>query len=85
MGLPANQSGVVIASVAPGSAAERAGLKTGDVITAIDKTPVSRAYELRNKIGVLRVGDVAELTVLRDGRSMVVRATMAEPVKKANE
>ncbi len=85
MGLPANQSGVVIASVAPGSTAERAGLKTGDVITAIGKTPVSRAYELRNKIGVLRVGDVAELTVLRDGRSMVVRATMAEPVKKANE
>ncbi len=85
MGLPANQSGVVIACVAPGSTAERAGLKTGDVITAIGKTPVSRAYELRNKIGVLRVGDVAELTVLRDGRSMVVRATMAEPVKKANE
>ncbi len=85
MGLPANQSGVVIASVAPGSTAERAGLKTGDVITAIGKTPVSRAYELRNKIGVLRVGDVADLTVLRDGRSMVVRATMAEPVKKANE
>ena len=55
MGLPAHQSGAVVANVETGSAAERAGLKTGDVITSIDKTPVRSASDLRNKIGLLRV------------------------------
>lgn len=82
MSLPANQSGVVIANVEAGSTAERAGLKASDVITAIGKTPVHGASDLRNKIGVLRVGDVAELTILRAGRSMVIRATVATPVQK---
>jgi Do/DeqQ family serine protease len=85
MGLPAYQSGVVIASVGAGSAAERAGLKASDVITAIGKTPVRGSSDFRNKIGLMRIGDVVELTVLRAGRSMVVRATMDTPVKKANK
>ena len=84
MGLAAHQSGVVIASVAIGSAAERAGLKSGDVITAIGKTPVHGASDFRNKIGVLRIGDVVELAVLRAGRSTVVRATLAAPMKEAD-
>jgi serine protease Do/serine protease DegQ len=82
MGLPAHQSGVVIASVQPESAAERAGLKATDVITAVGKTPVRSASDLRNKIGMLRIGDVVELTVLRAGRSMTIDATLATPVKR---
>jgi Do/DeqQ family serine protease len=82
MGLPAQQSGALIASVEPESAAERADLKTGDVVTAVTGAPVRSAADLRNKIGLLRVGDVAELTVLRTGRSMTVRATVATPARK---
>jgi Do/DeqQ family serine protease len=85
MGLPAHQTGVVIANVEAGSAAERAGLKVGDVVTAVGNTPVRGASDLRNKIGLLRVGEVAELTVLRAGRSMVVRAAVTMPVKKLIE
>lgn len=73
---------MVIASVQPGSAAERAGLRATDVIAAIGKMPVRGASDFRNKIGMLRVGDVAELTGLRAGRSMVVDATLATPVKR---
>ena len=40
-----------------------AGLKTGDVITSIDKIPVRSASDLRNKVGLLRVGDTAELAM----------------------
>lgn len=84
MGLPAHQSGAEIKTVLAGSAAERAGLKSGDVITAIGKTPVRGASDFRNKIGVLRIGDVVELAVLRAGLSMTVHATLATPVKEAN-
>jgi serine protease Do/serine protease DegQ len=85
MGLPSQQSGALVAKVELGSAAERAGLKAGDVITAIGGAPIRSAAELRNKIGLLQVGDVTELTVLREGRTMVVRATVAAPVKKPIE
>lgn len=85
MGLPAHQSGAVIANVEAGSAAERAGLKAGDVITAIDKVPVRSAADLRNKIGLLRVGDAAELAVLRTGKLMVIRATVTKPLQKLTQ
>jgi len=81
MGLPDQQTGAVIAKVEPGSAAERAGLKVGDVITEVDKMPVRGSADLRNKIGLLRVGNVAELTILRGRRSMVIRATLTAPLQ----
>ncbi len=76
LGLPAQQLGAVIAKVEPGSAAERAGLKSDDVITAVNKAPVRGAADLRIKVGLLRVGDAAELAVLRGGRPLAVRATV---------
>jgi serine protease Do/serine protease DegQ len=85
MGIPPTQSGAVIANVEAGSAAEHAGLKAGDVITAIDKAPVRSAADLRNKIGLLRVGDVAELAVVRAGKSIVIRAAVATPVQKLTQ
>jgi len=85
MGLPLHQRGAVVAKVEPGSSAERAGLKAGDVITAIGETPVRSAADLRNKIGLLRAGDVVGMTVLRDGQALDVRATLAAPVKKLLE
>lgn len=82
MGLPPRQTGAVVAKVEPGSPAERAGLKTGDVITAIGTTPVRGSADLRNKIGLLRVGDMAELTVLRDGQTHTISATMGAQIEK---
>jgi serine protease Do/serine protease DegQ len=70
--------GSLVAEVDEGSAAERAGLKAGDLITAVDETPVHNASDLRNKIGLLRIGDQVALRVLRDQRPTIIRATMAE-------
>jgi len=81
MGLPGRQTGAVVAKVEAGSAAERAGLRVGDVITEVGKVPVRGSTDLRNKIGLLRVGNVAELTVLRGGRTLTVRATLTAPLK----
>jgi serine protease Do/serine protease DegQ len=74
----AESSGALVAGVAQGSAAERAGVKTGDIITSINGVPKKDAGELRNSIGMLRVGDKVEIGLLRDGKPRTVTAIIAE-------
>ena len=71
-------SGALVAGVAPGSAAERAGVKTGDIITSINGATMKDATELRNTIGMLRIGDKVEIGLLRDGKPRKVTALIAE-------
>ena len=71
-------SGALVAGVAPGSAAEKAGVKTGDIIVSINGTPMKSAAELRNAIGMLRIGDQVEIGLLRDGKPLKVTALVAE-------
>ncbi len=59
--------GAVITQVAPGSSAAKAGLKAGDIVIAVDGEQVRSAADMRNKVGLSRVGKTIELTVLRDG------------------
>ncbi|GLK74479.1 Do family serine endopeptidase [Ancylobacter dichloromethanicus] len=67
--------GAVIAGVEPGSPAQRAGLAAGDVVTAVDGSPVHSAAGLRNRIGLTPAGTSVTLTVRRsDGaRDVSVR------------
>jgi len=67
--------GAVIARVEPGSAAERAGLRPNDLIVAINGTLMRTGSELRNRVGLSRIGDEVELTVERGGseRNVTVR------------
>jgi Do/DeqQ family serine protease len=69
----------IITKVDPGSPADLAGLKVGDVIIDLAGTPVQDTSHLRTRLGLLWVGDVAELTVLRNGKPAVIRATITEP------
>jgi serine protease Do/serine protease DegQ len=71
-------SGALVAGVAQGSAAERAGVKTGDIITSINSVAMKDASELRNTIGMLRIGDKVEIGLLRDGKALKVTALIAE-------
>jgi Do/DeqQ family serine protease len=71
-------SGALVAGVVQGSAAERAGVKTGDLITSINGVTMKDATELRNTIGMLRIGDKVEIGLLRDGKSLKVTALIAE-------
>jgi S1-C subfamily serine protease len=70
--------GAVVTQVEPGSAAERADLKAGDVIIAFNAEPVTGAADLRNKTGLAPVGTTATLTVLSDGRQRDVRVPIEE-------
>ena len=47
----------------PGRAAERAGLKPGDLVTELDGTPVRDAADLQLRLALLRIGEVAEFAV----------------------
>jgi Do/DeqQ family serine protease len=70
--------GVIIAQVQPDSAAARAGLRTGDVITALNGEPVNESNELRNRVANTAPGTEITLTVLRDGGEQQLRATLGE-------
>ena len=81
--VPAGIPGALITKVDPHSAAERAGLKPGDVVTSIGGTAVHDVPDLRNKLALLRIGDAADLVVLRNARSINLRAVLDEPAWKA--
>jgi len=68
--------GALLAHVVPGSAAERAGLRDGDVLVRVDDVAVDGFEALRRIIGARRPGDVVRLIYLRDGRDHETLATL---------
>jgi Do/DeqQ family serine protease len=70
--------GVVVAQIKPGGAADRAGLKAGDVITAFNGVEVNDPNVFRNQVASTPPGTPVTLNVLRDGREMQLRATLEE-------
>lgn len=70
--------GALVSQVLEGTAAERAGIKAGDVITAINGKPIANATDLRNSIGMLRVGEKVDIELMRDGKPHRVHATISE-------
>jgi len=77
LGLP-SVVGALVSQVVDGSPADRAGIRTGDVITSVNGQPVKSNSELRNTIGLLRVGDKVEIGLLRDGKPVRVTAVIAD-------
>jgi S1-C subfamily serine protease len=71
--------GAVVSAVEPASAAEAAGLRPGDVVSAVDGRPVRGASDLRNRIGLLRIGTEVELAVNRAGEALTLRGRVADP------
>mgnify|MGYP003289956881 CR=1 FL=1 len=70
--------GVVVYQVQAGSAAERAGLRRGDVITALNGEEIREPNTFRNKIAATAPGGEVTLTVKRDGNQQQIRATLGE-------
>jgi serine protease Do/serine protease DegQ len=78
MGLADGIQGALVSQVVEGSAAEKAGVRAGDVITAINNRAVRDAGQLRNAIGLLSVGEKVDISLLRDGKPRRVTATISE-------
>ncbi|HSY05518.1 MAG TPA: DegQ family serine endoprotease [Steroidobacteraceae bacterium] len=77
LGLP-SAVGALVSQVVEGSPAEHAGIRTGDVITSVNGQPVKSNSELRNSIGLLRVGDKVDIGLVRDGKPVRVSAVIAD-------
>jgi serine protease DegQ len=75
------RNGAMIVKVDRQSTAEQAGLKSGDVVMEIDSVPIQNASHLRASLALVRIGEVAELAVLREGQRIVVHATTAQEEK----
>jgi len=74
----ANAQGALVSQVVDGSPAEKAGIHTGDVITSVNGQPVKSNGELRNAIGLMRVGDKVEIGLVREGKPLRVTAIIAD-------
>lgn len=68
----AETKGALVNSVQPGSPAERAGIRTGDVVTAFNGQPVEDPRDLARLVADAGPGHKAEITVVRDGRKEVI-------------
>ena len=70
------EKGVRVSKVVSGSAAERAGMKGGDIILEIEGVGVDGFYELSSKLRTLKAGRKSSVKVLRDGQEMFFEPTL---------
>ena len=70
--------GALINEVTAGGAAAKAGLKSGDVITNFNGIPITDANDLTAQVRALAAGGTADLTYVRDGKSVTVSVTVGE-------
>lgn len=71
-------AGVLVSNVRPGGAAEKAGIKRGDIITAINGEKIEDGNVLRNKVASTVPGNQIKITILRDGGPQEITATLDE-------
>lgn len=69
--------GAIIAEVARGSPAEKAGMQKGDIVIAVDGRPIRSATQLRNGVGLTPVGHRLQLTLSHNGAERTVSVEVA--------
>ncbi|MEV5506983.1 S1C family serine protease [Streptomyces orinoci] len=71
-------NGVAVVSVSRDGPADRAGLRPGDIITRVGKTPITTMQSLSEALAALKPGDKAEVTYERDGAERTANVTLGE-------
>ncbi|MGO3885630.1 MAG: S1C family serine protease [Mycetocola sp.] len=68
--------GAVLGDLTSGGAAEKAGLKSGDIITSFNGHPISNATDLTAQVRALAAGATAEISYVRNGEEHTAEATL---------
>jgi S1-C subfamily serine protease len=76
-GLPV-ESGAIVEQVEPGSGADAAGVRRGDIIVRLGNDPIDNAGDLFGALRDYQPGDTVELTVVRDGEELTLDVTLGE-------
>ena len=72
------KNGALVRSVFPGSAAEKAGLKAGDVITKVDQTPVASPSDVSNAVRAAQTKVPFPIQVMRDRREVTLNVSVSK-------
>jgi len=75
--LPARR-GVLLDDVAPGSPADKAGLKPGEVVTSVGGKPVDNVRQFAVDLSAYKIGQKAEVGVLRNGKETILSVQVVE-------
>ena len=75
---PRSSGGVAVSAVDPGSPAERAGVRKGDVVESVQGIPPSSAEEFRFRVRDLRIGAAAKIELLRGGARVSAQVLAVE-------
>ena len=78
--LPAIE-GALINAVISGSPADKAGIKKGDVVVAVNGRTVRTGYDLRNQQALTAIGQALDLSIIRAGNAKNVRVTIETPAR----
>jgi len=73
-----NKSGALVGGVVPGSPAEKAGIKRGDVITKIGDEEIKDASDLLNQIALLVPSHTVSITVIRDRKILSIQSQISK-------
>jgi S1-C subfamily serine protease len=71
-----SEKGVLVNGLEPGGPAEKAGVRTGDVIRSVGATPTPDVKSLVAVIGAIKPGEVVVLNVLREGSEIKISVTI---------
>ena len=73
-----SRAGALVSSVAPGGAAEKAGVKAGDVVVEYNGKGVQNTTDLQKLVAATKPGSTVALKVVRNGKEQTLRATVEE-------
>jgi C-terminal processing protease CtpA/Prc len=75
---PSVKKGVLVTQVVEGSPADKAGIKSGDIVLSFGRKEVGSPAELKDVVADSRVGDTVGVKLVRDGESRTVKVTIGE-------
>ena len=77
------KEGVLVGQVYPGTGAEKAGLVSGDIINSLDDKPIKDVGELVKEIQKKKVGQKVKLSIIREGKPLIIEVTTVTMPEKA--